>query len=314
MPLYYNDDETNECEPSPQPNSNVLRLDDFCKQVLLILHVVNEKEATAATRFIKAPNRSSGKAIYYRDHIIGMFAGKKIALVQTRPGGFCEQDMEKALQSFPKARYIIGVGVCYAYDRQKHRLGDVLISQVISDFRNFKFSGDQVINRGETKQVSEDLSSVFCKRIDCWKKFRVTSNTGRCSKPHFGKFACVNALFDSLEEREKFRAAVPEVIGGEMEGCELLKVMNSPHNKVKGIIIIKGVADYGDGTKSKEWQFTAAMAAFDFTRTMIRAKNPPLFSYKPHIANNFNVIKAAFRCVLIICVLIITIFIETMLL
>ena len=91
MPLYHNDDETNECEPSPQPNSNVLRLDHFCKQVLLILHVINEKEATAATRFIKTPYRSSEKAIYYRDHIIGMFAGQKIALVQTRPGRFCEQ-------------------------------------------------------------------------------------------------------------------------------------------------------------------------------------------------------------------------------
>ena len=231
--------------------------------------MVNEKEAMAATRFIEAPNGSSGKAIYYRGHIIGMFADKKIALVQTRPGGYCQEDMEKALRSFPNAQYIIGVGVCYAYDHQKHRLGDVLISQVISDFRNFKFSGDQVIDRGETKQISEDLSSIFCKRINHWEEFQVTSNTGRCSKPHFGIFTCMNALFDSLEEKEKFRAAVPEVIRGEMEGCELLKVMNSLHNKVKGIIIIKGIADYGDGTKSKEWQFIAAMAAFDFTKTSI---------------------------------------------
>ena len=293
MPLY-NYDEVNVCEPSPQPNSNVLELDYFCEQVLLILHVVNEKEAMAATRFIKAPNVSSGKAIYYRDHIIGMFAGQKIALVQTQPGSYCQEEMEKALRSFPNARYIIGVGVCYAYDRQKHRLGDVLISQMISDFRNYKFSGNRVVNRGETKRVSEDLSSIFCKRINHWKAFQV-SNTGCCSKPHFGKFASMNALFDSLEEREKFRAAEPEVIGGEIEGCELLKVMKSQSNKVKGIIIIKGVADYGDGTKSKEWQFTAAMAAFDFTETMIRAKNPPLFSYKqPHIANSFIFIMLSF--------------------
>ena len=278
----YNYDEANVCEPSPQPNSNVRKLEKFRHQILLILHVVNEKEVTAATSFIKAPNGSSEKAIYYRDHIIGMFAGQKIALVQTQPGGYCQEEMEKALRNFPNARYIIGVGICFAYDRKKHRFGDVLISQMISDFRNYKFSGDQVIDRGETKQVSEDLSSIFCNKIDLhWKKkFQVTSNTGRCSKPHYGKFASAAILFDSLKEREKFRAAVPEVIGGEMEGCELLKVMNSSHNKVKGIIIIKGVADYGDGTKSKEWQFTAAMAAFHFTETIITAKNPLLFSYK----------------------------------
>ena len=51
-----------------------------------------------------------------------------------------------------------------------------------------------------------------------------------------------------------------------MEGCELLEIQESLKKKK---IIIKGVADYADGKKDKKWQFTAAMAAFNYVEKMI---------------------------------------------
>ncbi len=48
-----------------------------------------------------------------------------------------------------------------------------------------------------------------------------------------------------------------------MEGGELLRFTGK--GKIKGVIVIKGVADYGDGKKKKDWQFTAASAAFKYT-------------------------------------------------
>lgn len=59
--------------------------------------------------------------------------------------------------------------------------------------------------------------------------------------------------------RDKFLRAKSVAIGGEMEGGELLEFHND--QKIKGVIVIKGVADYADGKKEKDWQFTAAMAA-----------------------------------------------------
>ena len=47
---------------------------------------------------------------------------------------------------------------------------------------------------------------------------------------------------------------------------ELLRVKNKSDNKVQGVIIIKGVIDYGDELKSDDWQLTAALAAFSISQ------------------------------------------------
>ena len=48
-----------------------------------------------------------------------------------------------------------------------------------------------------------------------------------------------------------------------MEGWVLYTHIQKEFPKVHAIII-KGVADYGDGTKDKRWQLTAAMAAVHY--------------------------------------------------
>ena len=58
----------------------------------------------------------------------------------------------------------------------------------------------------------------------------------------------------------------PNAIGGEMEGwvlLELKRTLNGQHNKHIEVIVIKGVADYGDLSKGDKWQWTAAKAAMD---------------------------------------------------
>ena len=58
----------------------------------------------------------------------------------------------------------------------------------------------------------------------------------------------------------------PNAIGGEMEGwvlLELKRTLKGQHNKDIAVIVIKGVADYGDLSKGDKWQWTAAKAAMD---------------------------------------------------
>ena len=249
----------------------------FCEEVKLMLHVVNEKEFNAATTYITAPNKpdkAQGNAVYAEGYIIGIFAGQKVALVQTRSGGYSGVDVEEALKKFPNVCYILGVGVSYAFSRKKHNFGDVLVSEKIADFRNYKFDGNVIINRGETRLINNKLSRIFCKQTELWKKFEVACNRkpNPCSTAYPGTFASMAALVSSKVEKKKINDAVPEVIGGEMEGYELLRIQNCEDNNVKGVIIIKGVVDYGDEDKSDDWQFTASMAAFDFTKEMLTDK------------------------------------------
>ena len=253
-------------------------LKNFCNEVKFMLHVVNEKEFIAATTYITAPITAldeKNHAVCVNKYTIGMFAKQKVALVQTRPGRNCGEDIEEALREFPEVCYILGVGVCYAFNCNKFEYCDVLVSEKIADFQNYKFDEDRIINRGETRMIDSDLCHIFCKQTDYWSsKFKVARNRkpDPYSKVSPGVFASMPVLVSSKDEKKKIGDAVPEVIGGEMEGSELLKIQNRKDNNVKGVIIIKGVVDYGDEKKGDDWQFTAAMAAFDFTNLMLTDK------------------------------------------
>ncbi len=101
------------------------------------------------------------------------------------------------------------------------------------------------------------------------KDFVVTLPLGqekkcRISEVHAGTFAYFGAQINNKIMHDKFGDAVPEIIGGEMEGGELMQFQKE--GKIDGVIVIKGVVDYGDDFKGEEWEFTAAMAALTYTR------------------------------------------------
>ena len=122
--------------------TNFNEIAEFCKQVDVILLTVSDSEFQAATTFMDPPKtKNIPKVIenYPEDSmVLGLFAGKKTALVQTPQGSKCRKKVSQVLQSFPRAHCIILVGVCYAFDREKHKLGDVLVSSTITDMINFK--------------------------------------------------------------------------------------------------------------------------------------------------------------------------------
>lgn len=107
------------------------------------------------------------------------------------------------------------------------------------------------------------LYGLFCQ--DCDNEYKVTSS--RESKVFSGDIVSYSSLMDNKVMRDKFHKIQPTAIGGEMEGGELLEFERK--RKIKGVIVIKGVVDYADGNKSKEWQFTAAMAALNYTKTKL---------------------------------------------
>ena len=91
----------------------------------------------------------------------------------------------------------------------------------------------------------------------------------------------------------------PNAIGGEMEGwvlLELKRTLNGQHNKHIAVIVIKGVADYGDLSKGDKWQWTAAKAAMDCIYYCLEksggiefsGKETVITSARPNIPTGFN--------------------------
>ena len=257
-----------EKEPVNAYNSGVKskELEKFSREVEIILLTVNVNEFHAAVTYLEKPSEKFTNTVFYPKAytVIGMFANKKTALIQADMGTKSNFFIDEAIRAFPEAQFVIGIGVCYAFDREKHKFGDVLVSDKICDFMNLKFSSDgKIEDRGQAVDVAPELYGPFCQNCD--SEYMVTDS--RESKVFSGLIVSYSSLMNDKTMRDRFHEVQPRAIGGEMEGGVLLEFKQK--RKIKGVIIIKGVADYADGSKSKEWQFTAAMAAMNYAKTKL---------------------------------------------
>ena len=244
-------------------------LKSFCLEAELILQTVNKNEYDAATTYMEPPTGSFPKAVVYPSAgmVVGMFAGKKTALIKTQAGSKCRQYIEDAIKHYPNAKHVIAIGVAYAFSKEKCKLADVLVSDKICDLANLKFKSGEIEDRGQIVDIVHRLSKKFCNDVDCDEEFKV-SDAGRISQVHCGSFCSHSVLMDDLKMRDTFyRALSRKPVGGEMEGGELLYFRDKEN--FKGVIVIKGVSDYGDGEKDKKWQFTAAMAALHYAKSKL---------------------------------------------
>lgn len=244
----------------------------FATEVLIIVHTVNDSEYWAAIHHMKPPEGESRCVIYTHGSVLGMFGGYKVALVQTKMGHGCQNEIERALQDFSNAQAIVAVGVAYASSK-KCKYADVLVSTCIEEI-GFKITKeDQIFTRGEKIEISQELVDTFCRRKDVWAietNVVLTKSSSSQSRPKVQSGIILSApwLIDNPKVKDKLLDMSPEAIGGEMEGGVLLrlqkKLCGQPQARHIGVIIIKGVADYAGGSKGKEWQLTAAMAAVGF--------------------------------------------------
>ena len=255
-------------KPPRENTSEYNQLQKFCSKVEIILQTVDEHEYQAAVTFMEPPAKNFTKAVVFptAGMVVGTFAEKKTALIQTDAGASCSDFVEDAITTFPNAQFVIAVGVSYAFDTSKFKLGDVLVSNKISDLANLKFDENgEMRDRGNTIDVVYGIRKIFCMDLVHDPDFNVSAN--RSSKVYCGRLASYSHLMKKQEHREKFHTSVPTTIGGEIEGGELLKFERE--GKIKGLIVIKGVADYADTNDTRNWKFTAAMAALHYVRSKL---------------------------------------------
>ena len=247
----------------------------FARQVVLILHTCNANEYWAALERLEPPTMKNQIKIQDRPitypkvgSVIGWFAGYRAAVVRTQQGNKCHDDLTKALtKSFPNGQVIIGAGIAYANDR-KRKFADVLISDQIENFVQYKKTGDEMITQGPREEIAPNVQRVFENPARDWTDIKpfICGKNDRVSVAHIGCIVSTPALIRDETMRDQLMKHTPNAIGGEMEGWVLLglkRTLKDHYTKDIEVIVIKGVADYGDLSKGDKWQWTAAKAAMD---------------------------------------------------
>lgn len=150
----------------------------------------------------------------------------------------------------------------------------------------------------ETVTVDSTLKSLFCEELAFESNFKVAEYRSftsvkpksRYSKVHAGKYMSHENLLQLTSDPGRFqkyrdstdprKSAIIdsniELIGGDTERGEVLELYKT--KKIEGIIMIKGVADYGEKPNHfYDWECVAASAAIEYIHSKLKcykSENP----------------------------------------
>ena len=251
--------------PLPIEESERKAVKVFATKVKLVIQTCNNPEYYAALEKLTSPQIESQKfakcVTYSHPELtiaVGTFAGvHDAAIIKTKQGAKCLNQLEAVFNIFTSAKLLLGLGVCYAITKNLN-LADVLVGKKILVVETPKFESHTVKPRGMSKPTPQSLIKMFCDDSDMWRDFFVCH--GRKAKAVEGLVVSASILVNDPDIKRGFKDPEEKYQGGEMEGWVQIEYTPEHVNS----IIIKGIADFGDGTKDKSWQFTAAKAAVDY--------------------------------------------------
>ncbi|KAL9978772.1 hypothetical protein ACROYT_G016328 [Oculina patagonica] len=183
----------------------------------------------------------------------------KIALIKcdkgsTGPGGSTVVVKNAVEVLGPKAVFCVGF---YAgLNREKVRLGDVVVSAKLITYAATKVLEDGIQERGVRVPVTERIAKLIRGIADGWEAPLKDPEKLKVNVHRDGVFLSGPELVDNSDRRKELVNRFPEAIAIEMEG--------EAHDVEVPWIIIKGVSDFADGKKSdtNSWRpFASAMAA-----------------------------------------------------
>ncbi|MCG9766198.1 5'-methylthioadenosine/S-adenosylhomocysteine nucleosidase [Vibrio alginolyticus] len=226
---------------------------------LIFIAVTDTENAAFFEEFKPLPEKKayieifSGKLKYY----IGRFGAYQAGYIRCSMGTI-EADSagyvtEKIIDLF-KPKFVVMPGIAFGINEKKQKIGDVLVSEKISPYDPERVGEDDSIMRSDPFRAGTTLKSRF-KNIMDWNHHLGNS---KYSEIHFGNLLSGNKLVDNLEYRKFLVNKFEKPIGGEMEGTGLSAKCSE--NGVE-FIVVKGICDWADGKKHKEWQPKAAKAA-----------------------------------------------------
>ena len=162
----------------------------------------------------------------------------------------------KILEKVPSIKYVVAVGVCFGMLKEKQKLGDVIISEMICDFTNKREGvGENEYQRGAHHSVKRNTVTKF-------------QPPHGFKMPHgievsIGVLISTGSLIDNPDVKKELLEFRRDAIAGEMEGAGIITAIDYVPECVAEAIVIKGIGDWADGDKeaTKKWKPFAARAA-----------------------------------------------------
>ena len=161
-----------------------------------------------------------------------------------------------------KPSAVVMAGIAFGRDRERQKLGDVLIADRVIPYEPSRVGVDRTIPRGHELPVSPLLLNRFRNALG-WS---FLAPSGVPCDLHFGAVLSGEKLVDNPRFKQSLSEGFPDAIGGEMEGAGLAAAAERSRCHW---ILAKGICDWGDGTKSKRHQGFAAAAAVSLVQHVL---------------------------------------------
>ena len=168
--------------------------------------------------------------------------------------------------SFLKSKLVINIGIAWAADPEKHKLGDVLIANRVVNIDDVKRHQGQIIERSAIPKIDARSQAIVSTT-----KMRWADSEHKESKVHVGLYVGSNALLNDPRVKESILKRYPEAIGGEMESFAVYEAINFGDIPW---MVIKGVSDFADGDKHDEYHEVATKNAARFVDLMCKSFRP----------------------------------------
>ena len=221
----------------------------------------------------KSPNKIIRTMINDVQNVyIGKYGKNPVIVVMTAPDKSKQGPIEAAiiatriLEKVKSIKYVVAVGVCFGINKERHKLGDVIVSSIVCNFTNKREGLDELeeYQRGDQSHVGNIV-----------KEFRPSK---QLKMPHEIKVDCgpvisTASLIDNPDIKKELLEGRKDAYAGEMEGAGIMAAVRYTPQRVEAIVI-KGIGDWGDGTKedSKEQKPFAARAAAFYVTTVLDEK------------------------------------------
>ena len=234
-----------------------------------VLRYLEPKEDEPSNKIIRTTIKNIPNHIY-----IGKYGSNPVIVVMTAPHKSKQGPIEAAiiatriLEKVKSIKYVVAVGVCFGIDREKHNLGDVIVSSIVCNFTNKREGLDELgkYQRGGQTDVGNNISREFCPLDDLKMPNQI--------KVYCGPVISTASLIDNPDIKQELLDDRQDAYAGEMEGAGIMAAIR--YTPGVEAIVIKGIGDWGDGTKdsiSDKWKPYAARAAAYYVKTVLDKDN-----------------------------------------
>ncbi len=234
---------------------------------VLLVTVANVELKAFLSRYPQKVRRTANGKTYYD---LGLVGQARTVVVQANNMGpiIAHATVDEGIRAL-SPRAVIMVGIAFGVRTKGQQIGDILVSKQIHDYDLER------VGTGEDNQPLSYPRGAVVAASD-WLIDRFYASSYEWLSPpeiHFGVILSGSKLVDNKEYHNALVRSAPDAIGGEMEGGGL--AIAASHRKVDWLLV-KGISDWGDGTKGvnkREHQRLAAENAARFVLFVIEQED-----------------------------------------